>query len=94
MVTAFSEHQRHDEIVRADVVQRADIRMVQRGDAVASRSKRSLKCSLETLIATEGPMELGRDLAWIVMVEVTEGEAIAEQDNSRIAACPTKSPMR
>src|SRR5947207_7734472 len=42
----------HDEIVRADVVERADMGMVQRGYARASRSKRSLNCPAEIFTAT------------------------------------------
>ena len=51
-------HQEVDAILVADVVQRADVRMIQRGDRRASRSNRSRNCgsvrarAADTLMAT------------------------------------------
>ena len=45
----------HDEVIRANVVKMADVGMVQRGEARASRSKRSVNRRSETLMATSRP---------------------------------------
>ena len=53
-------NQLHDEIIGADVVERADVRMVERRIARASRSKRSLNLAVDVLMATSRPRRWSR----------------------------------